>query len=255
MRKIYLIVILIIFIILFLLFNNQTSYSKSKPILIAHAGGALNGNIYLNSKEAVKNAILNGFQYIELDLLETLDGDIIAAHDWKHFHKLTNYTINEQPITIQEASKRKILKNQTVLTSNEIYDIFMSHPNIYLVTDKIQNIDLLHKKFSNFKDRIIVEVFSLEKYNEVKQKGFFDSAFCVSNDNLLYKLVEENNINTVTLSAKNISNKIKWYKKHHNVVGFAFSDVKGIVNNKKAILKYSPYIKYWYTDFLTPKMF
>lgn len=228
---------------------------KETPILIAHAGGALNGQIYLNSKEAVENAIQNGFQYIELDLLETLDGDLVAAHDWEVFHQLTGFPMQNHPITAQEARQRKILKNQTVLTSKEIDDLFMSNQSLYLVTDKIQDIDLLNKKFGNFKDRIIVEVFSVEKYNEAKEKGFFYPAFCVWADERLYRLVDENQIKIITLSADSIYEKIKWYKKHPEITALAFTSWDGIANNKKAIQKLLPYIKGWYTDFLTPKMF
>ena len=224
------------------------------PILIAHAGGALEGATDLNSKEAVENAIQNGFLYIELDLLETADGDIVAAHDWPHFHQLTGNTGSERILNASEAKLRKILGAQTVLISKDIHEIFMSHPSIYLVTDKIQNIDLLYEKFSDFKDRIIVEVFSVEKYREVQSRGFLHAAFCVWNNDFLHQKVNENQIDMITLSAVDIYNSIKWHKTHPNVVSFAFSPVDGIANDKEVIKKVFPYITGWYTDYLTPKM-
>ena len=256
MKKLFLIGGLICIFLSFLLKDCFFNFEPQKNlILIAHAGGAFNGQIYLNSKEAVENAIKNGFHYIELDLLETSDGDLVAAHDWKMFHQLTGFSTQEHPITQKEAQERKILKNQTVLTSKEIHDIFMSNPTLYLVTDKIQNIDLLNKKFGDFKDRIIVEVFSIERYKEVQEKGFFHPAFCVWDSEKLYQLVDENQIDMITLSGDSVYQKIKWYKKHPEITAFAFTSKNGIANNKKAIQGLLPHINGWYTDFLTPKMF
>ena len=48
--------------------------------LIAHAGGSLNGEVYLNSEKAILNSIKNNFTNIELDLKITSDGKIYSLH-------------------------------------------------------------------------------------------------------------------------------------------------------------------------------
>ena len=48
--------------------------------LIAHAGGAIDGHTYTNSKEALINALDKGFTYIELDLYETSDSNVVCLH-------------------------------------------------------------------------------------------------------------------------------------------------------------------------------
>ena len=37
--------------------------------LIAHAGGAIDGNVYTDSREAVENAIKYGYKFIEIDFI------------------------------------------------------------------------------------------------------------------------------------------------------------------------------------------
>ena len=60
-------------------FNNNTSsnVSLNSKMLIAHAGGLIDGYSYTNSKEALLKSISEGYQYIELDLYGTTDGSIV----------------------------------------------------------------------------------------------------------------------------------------------------------------------------------
>lgn len=132
-------------------------WTDDTKIVISHAGGSIEGKKYLSSLEAVQSSIKKGFKFIELDLLETSDGDLVAAHDWKTFHKITGYPAQNNAISSKEVKGRKIFKNQTVLTSSEIKEIFMQNPELFLVTDKIRNINIIKEKFSTFLDRVIVE--------------------------------------------------------------------------------------------------
>ena len=62
--------------------ENAWFYSDS-PILIAHSGGGINGCTYTNSKEAIVQAITNGFRVIEVDVCMTSDGIPVLSHDFK----------------------------------------------------------------------------------------------------------------------------------------------------------------------------
>lgn len=217
------------------------------PALIAHASGALNGKIYLNSFEALVNAAANGFQLIELDLLETTDGRLIAAHDWKTFHQLTGKPEQTKPLSFNQARKRKILGTQHVLTDTDIFHFFNNRPDLYLVTDKIENLSLLKEKFGAFQDRIIVEVFTLLKYQEAVSLGFKNVAFCVWDNDSFYDLAHIYKIPLITMPSEAIPNRLDWLKAHPDITVLSFS-----TNDASTIQKYAPFISFWYTDDLTP---
>ena len=49
-----------------------------KEFFIAHAAGGIENYTYTNSKEALLNAIENGYKYIELDLYLTTDSQVVC---------------------------------------------------------------------------------------------------------------------------------------------------------------------------------
>ena len=238
--------------ILFLLFllcvsSFATTFNQDTKIVIAHAGGAINGIRYLNSKEAVQQSIQRGFSYIELDLLETPDGDLVAAHDWKTFHKLTGYPSQTEPIPAREARKRKILNEQTVLTSKEIREIFTKYTDLYLVTDKINNIPLLKNKFAGFVERIIVE---LKFPEECRPDNINPISYCAS----LFKkeLITSNTTQLLfTEPLREIEKNKKWFRKHPKVQLLVYT-VNDIPTAQK--LLHYPFVKGIYSDFLSPRI-
>ena len=54
----------------------------------------------------------------------------------------------------------------------DILAFFAKHPGVYLVTDKIDDFGLLAKMFAPVKNRMVVEVFSPEKYSQAEKEGF-----------------------------------------------------------------------------------
>ena len=88
---------------------------KLSPIpeqFIAHAWGEINGEIYTNSLEALTYSYEQGAKFFELDILETVEGKLIAAHD-------------EDSISTLEI--------------NGINDRFEQHSDAILITDKIDD--------------------------------------------------------------------------------------------------------------------
>ena len=63
--------------------------------LIAHAGGKVKGERYLNTLEAITASAERGYKYIELDLLKTADDRIVAAHDWFRLAELAGASPNQ----------------------------------------------------------------------------------------------------------------------------------------------------------------
>lgn len=158
---------------------------------IAHAGVAIvadesKGDIftYTNSKEALIQSIDEGFNLIELDLALDKDGDIFAAHDYKHFYKITNAPntnnsladyLNESafaPPSKDYIKNAKIYGRFTPLDKDAINAIFTANPSVYLVTDKLQDFSAIENQLNFGKDRIIIEIFALRDYFRARKMGF-----------------------------------------------------------------------------------
>ena len=166
---------------------------------IAHAGGGIVANeskgdifTYTNSKEALIQSIKEGFRLIELDLALDKDGDIFAAHDYKHFYKITNAPntnnsladyLNESafaPPSKDYIKNAKIYGRFTPLDKDAINTIFSANPSVYLVTDKLQDFSAIENQLNFGKDRIIIEIFALRDYFRARKMGFKYAMFSTS---------------------------------------------------------------------------
>lgn len=132
---------------------------------------------YTNSKEALLQSINEGFKFIELDLMLDSDGDIFAAHDYKHFYTITNANFDDEnalqtPPSKDYLNNAKIHNKFSILDKNAINEIFMANPHIFLVTDKLNDFEALRTQFSDFKDRLLIEVFGLKNYFKARKMGF-----------------------------------------------------------------------------------
>lgn len=128
--------------------DNRPDLSDNR-YYIAHAGGAIDGRQYTNSREAVMKAIDDGYKYIELDLHLESDSTILCMH----------------------APEDTIGLNLTPLTLKEALDIRKEHPFV-LVTDKIDDPDILDRYFADNKKDLMVETFSWEQYTKLRKKGY-----------------------------------------------------------------------------------
>ena len=154
-------IILPIFVIFTLLLSSSCSNDKKQDIeLIAHAGGEIEGHIYTNSLEAIKQSIERGYKYIEIDLALTADSVLVAVHDWEEFNRITGNPHKKDTIpSLEEFQQRIIHGKYTPLTAEQINQIFIDNETLYLVTDKISNPEILEQNFPNLKQRMVVEAF------------------------------------------------------------------------------------------------
>ena len=159
--------------------------------LIAHAGGNIDGKKYTNSLEAMNLSAKKGYKYIELDLLVTDDEKprILAAHDRKNLFRNTN-TVYQNKLYADTFYNKKLFGKYSIPFDNDIVKFFNKNNDIRLVTDKIDNFNLLSEKFASIKNRMIVEVFSEQKYKEAKVNGFKHIAFAVFNEYFLDKVLK-----------------------------------------------------------------
>lgn len=187
--------------------------------VIAHAGGGIisenqKGFVYTNSLEAVEFSIKDGKKMIELDIEKTSDGVLVAVHNWQEF-KYKNRT-NKNDLFF-EFSKKPLSYSQFKLISNnssvtylgidEIVEIFKKNKNIILVTDKIQDLDLLVDKFP-FRERLLVEVFNLDDYDKAHELGVNNVALNVDirSDDVINQ-VKKHDIKMVTFRARDVLNR------------------------------------------------
>ncbi len=125
---------------------------------IAHAAGEVNGVKSTNSWEALDENYQKGFRLFELDIIETSDGQYVAAHDWKMWARFTDYK-GTLPPSHNEFLKHKIYGKYKTLDMDGINRWFAKHPDAILITDKVDD----PLRFANqfvFKQRLIMELFS-----------------------------------------------------------------------------------------------
>lgn len=140
---------------------------------IAHGGGAIDGFCITNSLESVEHAIDVGIKYIELDLRLTSDGYLVAAHDWDSFNLSTcRDTLSGRVPTYDEFKSLKIHGKYTPLTFVMIDSLLTHHPDIILITDKIEDVEALDRHLSRHKERMMVECFSPAQYEECTRLGY-----------------------------------------------------------------------------------
>ena len=191
--------------------NNISDIIVNSGGLIAHAGGGINGLKYTNSLEAMEQSIEHGFKMIELDLLISSDRRIVAVHDWKTFHEMTNSN-NTGSISSKEFESKIIYDKYKTLNISTAIDI-LDKNDVVLVTDKIKNLALLSKYIID-KDKSIIEVFSTDKYNEAIELGFNNVALNIDlNTPFILEWIDLNKIKAVTYRGDNLGSLGSEYKK------------------------------------------
>jgi glycerophosphoryl diester phosphodiesterase len=148
--------------------NNWIGFTPpSAEKFIAHAGGAINGYTYTNSLEALNLSYSKGCKLFELDIIETSDGKLAAAHDWAHYKWIVDYpNSTDEPMSEEEFMSYKIYNQLSPLSEQAIEDWFEEHKDAILVTDKINSPQKIAQSFPSFKDRIIMELFSWDAVEE-----------------------------------------------------------------------------------------
>ena len=138
---------------------------------IAHGGG-VGEFVYTNCEEAVRDSLGKGFTYIELDLQETTDGHLVGAHSWRELKALLgSEELSDAPMSSAEIEALKPHWRRTPLFADDICRLLQENPDMVLVTDKVQNFELLKKQIP-FSDRMIVEASTVQNCLQARQNGF-----------------------------------------------------------------------------------
>lgn len=142
--------------------------------LIAHACGITpEGDLYTNSKEALLRSLEMGYKFIEVDLAITSDSQVVALHDWYLYNTLftDNEALDETPHTLNDFLNSKYYGEYTTMSLTDVLEI-VKDKDVIIVTDKVSDPVIIDKYFSEFKDRLLIEAFSLDDYNELKRLGY-----------------------------------------------------------------------------------
>lgn len=164
----------IVLIASFLLLGCGGNAAPEEPVvLIAHAGGEVDGYVYTNSREALEKAVDDGFSYIEFDLQHTADSVLVAAHTWEEFNTMTGYAHKgDTAPTLAEFAVRRIYEKYTPLSAADINAFFEKDTTLLLVTDKISSPAVLAANFPTLKKRMVVEAFSYSDYLTLIEQGY-----------------------------------------------------------------------------------
>lgn len=178
-------------------------FEPSNDRYIAHAGGEINGVKSTNSKQALDANYKKGFRLFELDIIETSDGKMVAAHDWNMWSRFTDFK-GTLPPSHAEFMKHKIYGDYSTLDMKGINDWFTAHPDATLVTDKLNDPIAFANAFVD-KNRLLMELFSLMAVEEASKNGINAiisqvPLMAIKGDKLNYLAV--NNVKHVALSRR-----------------------------------------------------
>jgi glycerophosphoryl diester phosphodiesterase len=145
-----------------------------------------------------------------LDIIETSDKKMVAAHDWKMWSRFTDYS-GALPPSHDEFMKHKIYGDYTTLDLKGINAWFAAHTDATLVTDKVNDPIAFADQFVD-KDRLVMELFSQMAVEEASRHGIQamisqTPLMRIIGDKINYLKV--NNVKYVALSRRILNNETK----------------------------------------------
>lgn len=186
---------------------------------IIHAAGRLTGvdrdgvtRTYdgSNSLEGMRQCIEAGCEVVELDFNFTSDGYLACIHDW--YTEYADEITNNVPLTLEEFLDCRIYRNFTPIWLGDVVELLRENDGLYIVTDikddNIAGITAIAEYAPDLKDRFIVQIYSEDEYDAVRELGF---------EYVIY-----------TLYRLDWSPKVDWrslgeFAGTHPLVGFTFS--------------------------------
>lgn len=242
----------------------------TKYKLIAHALGGIDGYTYTNSLEALLQNYQKGHRVFEVDLILTEDGHLVARHDWTKeisFHldqKIPKERLGN-PLTLKEFKTHRINQKYTPLTIEDIFNIMIKYPDIYIVTDtKETNENLIKKQFrvlvenankidSSVLDRVVPQIYNQEMLGYIEEIYNFKSIIYTlyqspdTDDEVINFIKQHDNIDVITMPVRR-SNE-EFISKIYD------SGIKTFVHTLNSVEKTESLMKLkvhgFYTDFLT----
>ncbi|MBE7681610.1 MULTISPECIES: interleukin-like EMT inducer domain-containing protein [Paenibacillus] len=198
-------------------------YSNNHFSVVSRAGGKFQGVNYTNCKEAIEwNYKVRGHRNFEIDLELTSDQELVARLDWQaylygHLMQQRPDGIKEkQPLSSEQFKELKVLNEYTPLTITDIYELMVSTPDVYLITDtKYLEPETIKKQFKRIVTaaepnrcevlmRIVPQIYSEEMYSIIEGifpfPNYIYSLYATqSSDDEIIRFVEGKPIGAVTM--------------------------------------------------------
>lgn len=112
----------------------QVIPDKSKPLLICHAFGSVDGHAYTNSREAFMANYRAGMRYFEVDFTLSKDGQLICFHPGEG-GRLSTPVDSAECFTAREYAKVRIDEHYHTMNIDEVQRLMIHYPDMYIVTD------------------------------------------------------------------------------------------------------------------------
>lgn len=236
--------------------------TKEEPVtndrLIAHAGGAVYGLRYTNSKEALDLSYSNGHRYIELDFERTLDREIVLIHDWTGTAK--RLFGSEGRMAKGTFLAKETLSDLTTLDLSGLESWLENHADVYIISDvKESNTKLITQIKNGYPEvfeKLIPQAYSFEEYDALIKIGcerviFTTYAVFDKSEEEVDSFVLDRKPFALTLEQSTLSKERLEKLSQAGIKVFAHT-----VNDLYTFENWKDYGLYGiYTDYITPKGF
>ena len=196
--------------------SNEAWYLRDN--IIMHALGAINGEFYTNSKEALEYYIAKGKTLFECDVTLTQDGIPVLTHN---------------AIQTDLAGFKTTLGKFTVLTLNDLVEYIQKNKNLYFILDIKDNYYreicsyLVNTTSKDILKHFIIQAGTVTTVKTIRKIFDFQIHWNFSVDgnlNRLLAFVIKNNIHTCSVAYKSIkNNKTLKYINKYNLKTFAYT--------------------------------
>ena len=163
---------------------------------IIHACGKVSGDdgqkyTYTNSIEALKRMYRKGNRVVEVDFAFTTDDEIACVHEWSqscytNTADKKNASLEGRPLSLNEFRSVRINGYFTPMLLEDVLSFMKKHDDLILITDikESRNEDgssgdelkrlcaRIMDTAPELKDRIIIQIYSEDEYDMVRETGF-----------------------------------------------------------------------------------
>ncbi|SEL81981.1 Glycerophosphoryl diester phosphodiesterase [Butyrivibrio sp. ob235] len=135
---------------------------------------------YTSCVEALNNCYDMGNRFCELDFLNTTDGKLVCAHEWKQLYD--NGEPLSEAVSLEKALTCKVEGEFTPLDLEQLVDFLREHENLYIVTDikhdyNVDGAKLIAETCPDLLDRFIIQVYHEKEAGIVEKIGFRNIIF------------------------------------------------------------------------------
>jgi len=239
--------------------------------LVAHAGGGIDGNAYVNSIDAIEANYRRGYRAFELDFAFTKDGALVLQHDWGEppdrslpgkirayiaqafWHKRRD-SVRDQFPTLAEFQATRIYGRYQPTTWEMVAQFLRSHLDARVITDtKYDNEEVLNditRATPGVCGQVIPQIYTFSEYPVARRLGF--SRVILT----LYKTKYWNRSVMAFAAARDVSVTMPWSPRNYALGGQLTDNGVEVffhtVNDPSALTTH-PRWKY-YTDFIDPAL-